>query len=117
MVTTAVKELCEQEIEERKRIYLEEKDMIFDLVLRSWGVLTSCYSIDWMEFMKLMGELKLGLSLNIIKLKDNMFADKLIEYCTDSGIKKIVGKDLDEKEIAQERAKYISVVLQKMRVK
>ena len=117
MVSSAVKELCEQEVEERKRIYNEEKDMIYDLVLRSWGVLTSCYSIEWIEFMKLMGELKLGLSLNIIKLKDNSYADKIIEYCTDSGIQKLVGKPLDEKQIAQERAKYIGTILQKMRVK
>ena len=117
MVSASIKELCELEVEERKRIYAEEKDMIFDMVLRSWGVLTSCYSIDWIEFMKLMGEMKLGLSMNILRLKDNSYADKLIEYCTDSGIKKIVGRDLDDKEICQERAKYIGNVLQKLRVK
>ena len=116
-VLSAVKKICELEKEARQRLLKENPDLIFDLVMRAYGVLTNCYSIDWVEFMKLCGELKLGLSLDIIKLKNNKILDELLDICTDANLKKLSNKEMNESEISKYRAEYAGNILKKSRVK
>lgn len=115
-VISAVEKIVELEIEERKKLLASNPDFVVDLCYRAFGVLSSCYTIDYNEFMKLAGELKLGLHLNLIQFKDNELMDKLIVLCTDSGLIKLSGKQLKEDEIARFRASYLSKALKRARL-
>ena len=116
-VTSAVNKIVEMELSARKKMLTEELASVTDIVWRAWGVLTNCYSIDWVEFMKLAGEVKLGISLGLIVLSENGVMDRIIDYCSDSAIKKIAKRNLTEEEIGTRRAEYLFKTLKKLRIK
>ena len=115
-VTSAVGKIVELELEERKKLLASNPDFVLDLVYRAYGILSSCYTIDYNEFMKLAGELKLGLHLKVMQFKDPHLIDKLMVLCTDSGIIKMSGKMITEDKIARVRAEYLSKALKRARI-
>ena len=116
-VNSAVNKIIEMELNARKKMLVEDLANVTDIAWRAWGVLTNCYTIDWVEFMKLAGEVKLGVALGVIVLSDNNVMDKIIDYCSDSAIKKIAQKNLTEEEIGTRRAEYLFKTLKKLRIK
>lgn len=115
LVNSAVDKIIELEMEERQKM-LADPDFIVDMSWRAYGVLANCYTIDFVEFMKLAGELKLGVSLGLITLNDPELVDKLIIICSDSGIIKLAGKMLKNDEIARLRAEYLRKALKRVKI-
>lgn len=117
MVISAVTRICELEKIARKKILDTNPEYVTDLSWRAYGILTNCFTIDYEEFMKLAGEVKLGIALGLIVLTDNTFIDKLVDYCSDSAIIKMCGKNLNEDEIGKFRAAYLYKNLKNFRIK
>ena len=116
LVNSAAEKIIELELEERNKMLKENPDFIVDMSWRAYGVLANCYTIDFIEFMKLAGELKLGMSLGLITLNDPELVDKLIIICSDSGIIKLAGKMLTDDEIARLRAEYLRKALKRAKL-
>lgn len=116
-VSSAVNKIVEMELVARKKLLDEDLANITDIVWRAWGVLTNCYTIDWVEFMKLAGEVKLGISLGLIVLSENGVMDRIIDYCSDSAIIKFAKRNLTEEEIGQRRAEYLFKTMKKIRIR
>lgn len=117
-VKTAVLKIVEMELTERKKMIDKfQYCATTDIVWRAWGILTNCYTIDYAEFMKLVGEVKLGISLGIIVLNDNKVVDRLIEYGSDLALMKIKGKMMTIEETAKFRAENLYKQLKNNRIK
>ena len=69
-VKEAVLRICDYENKARKQLMANRETEITDRVLRAYGVLTNCYTLSSGELLKLGGELKMGIALGIIRLKD-----------------------------------------------
>ncbi len=115
-VVASAKEVADREMEERKKMLAEDHDMVADLASRAYGIMTNCYLIDWGEFMQLLGELKLGVALNVFKLRDNRILDKLMDICTNSGIQKIFGYKILNEDIPRARAEYLCKTLKNQKL-
>jgi len=115
-VISAVEKIVELELEERKKLLSSNPDFIVDMSWRAFGILSNCYTIDYEEFMKLIGEVKLGVHLGLIGLKDPDIIDRLLVLCTDSGIIKLSGKMLKQEEIARIRAGYLTKAFKRARI-
>lgn len=116
-VISAVNKIVELELVTRKKMLEDELSNVTDIVWRAWGVLTNCYTIDWVEFMKLAGEVKLGIALGLIVLSENVVMDRVIDYCSDSAIIKLSKRNLTDEEIGIRRAEYLFKTLKKLRIK
>lgn len=116
-VISAVNKIVELELVARKKMLEDELSNVTDIVWRAWGVLTNCYTIDWVEFMKLAGEVKLGIALGLIVLSENGVMDRVIDYCSDSAIIKLSKRNLTDEEIGIRRAEYLFKTLKKLRIK
>lgn len=115
-VISAVEKIVELELDARRKLLSTNPDFVVDLCYRAYGILASCYTIDYNEFMKLAGELKLGLHLKLLEFKDKELVDKLIVLCTDSGLVKLAGKSMTNDEISRFRASYLSKALKRAKV-
>ncbi len=115
-VDLSVRRLCSLEIAARERLLESAHDEIYDKVSRSYGVLTNCYMLGADEFMRLAGEVKIGLALGLLKFKDNFIIDKLIFKCMPSSLTKIAGKTMNEIETNKFRAEYVRGFLSENRI-
>ena len=116
LVNSATEKIVELELEARQKLLKENPDFIVDMSWRAYGVLSNCYTIDFIEFLKLAVELKLGMCLGLITLNDPELVDKLIIICSDSGIIKLSGKMLSGEEISRLRADYLRKALKRAKV-
>lgn len=116
-VDMSVRRLCGLEIAAREKLLSNNHDEILDKVYRSYGLLTSCYMLGAEEFMRLAGEVKIGLALGLLKFKDNHIIDKLIFKCMPSSLTKIAGKAMNENETNKFRAEYVRGFLSENRIR
>ncbi|MBQ7579158.1 MAG: ATP--guanido phosphotransferase [Clostridia bacterium] len=116
-VKEAVLRICDYENRARKKLLLEREVEITDRVLRAYGILTNCYTLSSSELLRLGGELKMGIALGIIRLKDNGLLDKFATSCMKYNLFKIAGKNLDAEEEGLFRASYVSRMLKNQRIK
>lgn len=117
-VSASTLKICELEIEARKSLLRDSEVETKDRVYRAWGVLTNAYSISADEFMRCAGDVKLGIVLGIVKLKDNFLIDKLLFDALPSCLTKILGQEtLGEVEEKLERAKFVAKTLKSVRIK
>lgn len=111
-------QIADREFSARRELLSYNKfDSITDMVFRAWGILTNCYKISVDEAIKLLGDLKIGIALDIIKVKginviENLMTDILPYSLTKISESKIVMADLDKF-----RAKFISDVLKTNRIR
>ena len=106
------------ELEERKNLLLSDEIKIKDRVFRAWGILTNAYQLTADEFMQYMGELKTGVVLGFIRLKDNSLVDKLLFDALPSSLTKLSGNEaLGESEENITRASFVSKTLKNARFK
>lgn len=115
-VISGATKLVELELEERNNLLKLNPDLVVDLAWRAFGILSNCYTIDYEEFMKLIGEVKLGVHLGLIKLKESEIIDKLLIICTDSAIIKLSNKILTSEEISRIRAEELRKTLKRARI-
>lgn len=116
-VKEAVMRICEYENKARIKLLAEKEIEITDRVFRAFGVLCNCYTLSSTELMKLAGEVKMGIALGLLRLKDNTILDKLIIDCMPCSLSKIAKNNLEGVERDLFRAKYVNSVLKNQRIK
>ncbi|GHV00856.1 protein-arginine kinase [Clostridia bacterium] len=77
-VSDTVRSIAAAEEKAVEQLLKTRKAELTDNVYRAYGLLTNSYKMDSKEFMNLMGQLKLGASLDIIKIKDKAALDEII---------------------------------------
>lgn len=112
-----VTQICDMEIEARKQLLIARENEVRDVVNRAYGVLTNCYLLSCEEFMKLAGEIKMGIALNLVRMKDNFIVDKLLASCTPYSLLKLAENISTIEEEYKFRAAYVSKVLKSNRIK
>ena len=103
--------ICEMEEEFLGQIMREKGDEIIDLVKRAYGTLKHAHMISANESVKLLSQLKIGVNLGIIKLKNKKIIDELIIKSQPAHLMELSAKDLDPKQRDIYRAEYISKIL------
>lgn len=118
LIANLVSQICDMEIEARKQLLIARESEVKDVVSRAYGILTNCYLLSCEEFMKLAGEVKMGIALNLVRMKDNYIVDKLLASCTPYSLCKLSGNILNNSQDEQKyRAKYVASVLKTNRIK
>ncbi len=117
-VVNSTLKICEAEQQARKKLIEANEVELKDRVYRAWGTLTNAYTLTASEFMKCAGEVKIGIVLGFIKLKDNTIIDKLMNDALPSSLTKIAGQEaLNDMEEKLTRAKFVSSTLKSSRIK
>ncbi len=117
LITSLVTQICDLEVDARKEILLNRESEVKDIVYRAFGVLTNCYLLSCEEFMRLIGEIKMGIALNIVRMKDNYIVDKLLATCTPYNLCNLAGNITTTEEEQKYRAVYVRKVLLSNRIK
>lgn len=115
VINVALK-VCEMEKEFLKQIMLEKKDEIMDLCLRSFGTLTNCHLIGTNEAIKLLSNVKLGVNLGIIKLKNKNVINEAMTKVQPANLMEMSSVDLNQKERDKFRADYLKNLLLKEKI-
>jgi protein arginine kinase len=110
-VDETVEVICVRECEERERLVKQNSYELKDKIMRSWGVLTNAYKIDTSEFMSLMSDIKLGASIDIIKLKDPNVLNDLLTLAQPANLTQTYGKPMSPVERDIYRAEFVSNTL------
>ena len=93
---------------------MEEKgDEITDLILRAWGILTNAHMLSAVETVKLLSQVKLGVNLGIITLKNPKILNELLITSQPAHLMELSAKDLNQKQRDIYRAKIVKQQLNK----
>lgn len=111
-------QIANRELIARKELLSYNKlDNITDMVYRAWGILTNCYKISEDEAIKLLGELKIGIALDLLKVKDVNVIESLMVDIKPYSLTKISESKIAMSELDKFRAKFISSVLKTNRIR
>ena len=116
-INNLVNQICDMEVDARKQLLMARESEVIDIVSRAYGTLTNCYLLDCEEFMRLAGEIKMGIALNLVRMKDNFVVDKLMATCTPYSLLKLAGNITSTEEEKKFRASYVAKVLKSNRIK
>ncbi len=116
MVESTVLKICDLETKAREQLLETNGIALKDDVMRAFGILANSYRIGSQESLELLSKVKLGLSLNILKLKDEKVIDELLNSISAVKILKQSNKNLNELERDLFRAEYLSRVLKNVRI-
>ena len=98
-------------LQERKRrefLLNMNGDEIEDKVYRSYGVLKYAKSINTIDALMMLSQLKLGMDEDLIKLKEPINIHKLMMEITPANLQKSLGKSIGRGERDRYRAEYIN---------
>lgn len=113
--TTALK-ICDLETEARKMLLEANKAELTNDILRSFGILSSCYTLTTKEAINLLSKVKLGIDMKIINLKSPEIIDDLLKNVSATKIKKLSNKVLDSSERDIFRAEYVGRILKNSKI-
>lgn len=117
-VTELAIKICEMEIRARNELltvaYLDD---VKDKIYRAWGVLTNCFKIGVFEATQLLGELKMGVALDLVRFKDVDFIENLMVDILPYSLTKISDSKVTISELDKYRAKFLASVLKTKRIK
>jgi protein arginine kinase len=117
-VTECVIKICEMEIRARTELLSAQNiDDVKDKVNRAWGILTNCFKIGVGEAHKLLGELKMGVALDLVRFKEVDFLDKLMIDVEPYSLTKISGSKVADSDLDKYRATFLANVLKSKRIK
>jgi len=117
-VTELALKICEMEIRARNELLLPpNSDKIKDKVYRAWGILTNCYQISHSETEELLGDLKMGVALDIIRFKEVNFIEHLMVDVLPYSLTKISGCKITMAELDKYRATFLTNILKAKRIK
>lgn len=117
-VTEYAIKICEMEIKARNDMLSASNiDDVQDKVQRAWGVLTNCYKINVSETEQLLGEIKMGVALDLIRFKDVGFIENLMIDILPYSLTKYSGSTVTIDELDKYRAKFLAKVLTAKRIK
>jgi len=106
-VSEIIYEICNEEKEMRDYYMLNERTQIHDEVLRAYGILTNCYTLEEEEMMKLLSLVKFGDSLGFLHIIDTDKFQKLYYEGGEANLKEIFDFSETKKENIV-RSEYIS---------
>ena len=112
-VQEVVDKIVEFELRERGRMLSEDEVVLTDSILRSYGALTNCMTMDEREFMRRLVDVKLGVALGIFRGDIGML-DDLIVAMRPANINRRFARILTEEEQNIYRAEYTGRVLRDM---
>ena len=111
-------QIADREFSARKELLAYNKfDNITDMVLRAWGILTNCYKISVDEAIKLLGQLKIGIALDIIRVKDVNVIENLMIDIQPYSLTKISESKIAMADLDKFRSKFISNILKTNRIR
>ena len=114
-VKDAVEKIVEFELRERDQMLLDDERGLRDKVLRSYGILTNCATMEEGEFMQRMADVKLGVATKI--LHGNMSdLDNLVVAMRPANINRLNGAPLGEGDRNAYRAEYAGKALRSMKL-
>ncbi len=114
-VKDAVEKIVEFELREREQMLLDDERGLRDKVLRSYGILTNCATMEEGEFMQRMADVKLGVATKI--LHGNMSdLDNLVVAMCPANINRLNGAPLGEGDRNAYRAEYAGKALRSMKL-
>ncbi len=117
-VTELALKICEMEIRARTELLkMEHADKIKDKVFRAWGILTNCYQISHKEAGDLLGDLKMGVALDMLRFKETNFIENLMVDVLPYSLTKISGSKITMAELDKFRANFLANVLKTKRIK
>jgi len=97
-VSEAVRSIAALEEKSVAQLLKTRKAELTDAVYRAYGLLTNSYKMESKEFMTLMGQVKLGAALDIIKVKDKAALDEIIIKAQPANLMLLAGRDLTSAE-------------------
>lgn len=103
-LTVVVRQIIDKEREARHAMLNANKIEFEDSISRSFGILAYAMKLDLKEFMSLISQVRMGVTLGLIKNPTLEEIDELIIQCQAGGIQKSLKKELIPEEIAIERA-------------
>lgn len=103
-LTETISVIAEQELRFRRAAFANNPDAMTDLVMRSFGICRYAHSLSFTEFMEHCSNIKLGISLDIIKDVPQATIDTLIAEGQSASLCTLSGKLLDEAEENKARA-------------
>lgn len=110
--------VAEREVKARTELLsIRFVDDVTDKVYRAWGILTNCHKIKVDEALKLLGELKMGIALDLIRFKELNLIDNLMIDVLPYSLTKISDSKVADAELDKFRAKFLSNVLKSKRIK
>lgn len=117
-VTEVAIKISDMEIRARNELLsFKYIDDVKDKVNRAWGILTNCYKIEVSEAQKLLGEIKMGVALDLLRFKEVNFIDNLMLDILPYSLTKISGSSVADSELDKFRAGFIANILNKKRIK
>ena len=116
-INSIIIQICDMEVDARKQLLLSRENEVRDIVGRAYGILTNCYLLPVEEFMRLAGEIKMGIALNLVRMKDNHIVDKLLANLAPYTLLKIAGNITNLQDEQKFRADYVAKVLKSNRIK
>ena len=112
-VEQAVYVVCADELKERERMKKEGGIAFIDKILRAYGVLSNCMTLNTADFMQLMADVKLGVACEI--LDGNLQElDALLVDMRPANIDRLNGSALSQEDKDIYRAEYIGTALRGM---
>ena len=110
--------ISEMEIRARTELMSQRYvDDVKDKVLRAFGVLTNCYKIGDREASDLLGEIKMGIALDLIRFKEVDFIEKFANDIKPYSLTKISESKVTIAELDKYRAKFLANILKTKRIK
>ena len=106
--------ISDAEEKAREKLLKTNEVELTDTVCRAWGLLTNAYKMDTKEFMSLMGQVKLGVALNILKLKNAGRLEDIINDAQPASITLISKRELDAEARDIFRSEYVAKELKKI---
>lgn len=111
-VERAACEMCAHERRALDKLASEKGAELYDKVCRSYGVLTNAYMLSSSELMKLISDVKLGVILGIVPVKDTKPLDKLLVLCSAANLSMAIGERRpEERDVA--RAELVRQILRR----
>ncbi|MBQ9081022.1 MAG: hypothetical protein IJY26_00090 [Clostridia bacterium] len=113
-VTEAVYKIAEVEIRAREEMCERNPVAVRDACGRAYGILTNCVTLDSREFLQLMAEFKLGVSLGLYNVDKMSDLDDLIINMRDSNINRFSKETLDKEGRKLYRAECVQARLKEL---
>lgn len=117
-ITEIAIKISEMEIRARNELLSAVNfDNIKDKVQRAWGILTNCYKVNVAEARGFLGDIKIGVALDLIRFKEVDFIDNLMVDVLPYSLTKISGSKVTDSDLDKYRATFLTNILKAKRIK
>lgn len=110
-VNAMVNKIIDNELKARQLFYDKKSIQLEDRIFRSYAYLLYARTISTAECMKLISDLKMGVSLGIFKESNENVLNKLIIEIQPASISLLAGRDSDNEQRDAKRAQYVRKII------